>query len=113
MIFSSVKPGDVLALRMRGVACILSAPVKVTIAKVTATTMTDTRGKRWRRSDGKAIGGSEHVEPWGARHDAQSKLVRARLLAFAVDKAIDDATPERVLEALPHIEAAAAALGVE
>lgn len=87
----TAKPGDVFALPGNGRD---EPPSRVTIAKVTAKQAVDTRGRRWRLSDGRLIGessggfrGWSRIRVWtDADTEALEEAERARTYRACLDK---------------------------
>ena len=96
--------------------------VLVAVARVTKTMVTDTKGRRWLRRNGASVGGSEwdrqYLETWTEKHkQAVLDQRQDRAVATAL-RALGDLQrkPEgraRLRAALPHLQAAVAALGAD
>lgn len=117
----NVQVGDFFALvtYRRGRCC---GVTKVTIAKITKTTATDTKGRHWSIRTGSNMGGSEWdrvtLQRWTSEHDAlvENRRVERRYEAAMASLGANGLVWSKVgdvaamASALPHLESAVKAL---
>lgn len=110
------KPGDVFAIP----AYRNGSPTRVTIERVTATQAVDTQGRRWNLKTGIRVGSGnyESIHPWT---EADTAAVEEHERAADYRRCLDALgasafcwqrlpTGDALARALPHLEAAVAAL---
>ena len=111
------QPGDVFACPGYRNA----PPERVTIERLTATQAIDTDGHRWRRSDGRRVGGSGYIRAWTDKDTAEVEEYErtseyCRLLdALGSTGCYWHKLPKgaRLAASLPHLRAAVEAIGSE